>query len=526
MNPLPQSLMAKPKTLSLVSFLSLFLAFFRFVNSSTPTSNVVKETNLMYSKDFGLCETVDGVGQYSGYINVGDENYFWFWFFESRNDASSDPFVLWLNGGPGCSSMIGLFTESGPCTVNPDGKSTTLNPYSWNNYSNILYLDQPFGAGFSTGVTLTNSSAAATYAWSAFQILFTSDAFAKYKNRQFVLATESYGARFGPVFINHFNSQNNLIESGDLDGVKVVISSLMINDGKHDPLINFQSLVAFAQDAPGYGPLVNSSVISDITEAFDNTCSGLLQDCYVADISKSSSADTCNTAIITCTDDVMSPAVGDRDADYLLASSSSDSNKPTTYYATYIRLNEVQEAIGATLLSSNPTFDQCDDTTHALFSQSGETGRSFLPELAGLADSGFRILIWGGDADMKANWLGLHQSMVQMSWYGNRTLNDTSLTNMTINGEDVASIAIIDNFTFARVYGAGHTLPAYKPQVAQTIFRQFVANETIHSVETSMSISASAAGVSSTTGTSTSGANRLKHPRIFALAIAFIVLGY
>ncbi|KAJ3772424.1 Alpha/Beta hydrolase protein [Lentinula raphanica] len=492
--------MARLKAFSLTPLLLLLLDFFQFVSSSNSSTNTTRETKLLYSKNSGICETSEGVGQYSGYINVGDDNFLWFWFFESRNDASSDPFVLWLNGGPGCSSMIGLFTETGPCTVNSDGKSTSLNPYSWNNYSNILYLDQPFGAGFSTGPTLTNSSAAATYAWTAFQVLFTSEAFADYSNRQFVLATESYGARFGPVFIDYFNSQNKLIDSGDLDGVKIVVSSLMINNGKHDPLINFQSLVAFAQDAPGYGPLVNNSVISTISKAFDNTCSTLLQDCYDADISKDSSADKCNTAITTCTDDVMTPAVGDRDADYLLASSDTDDTVPTTYYATYIRLDDVQEAIGATLLNSSPTFDQCDDTTHALFSQSGETGRTFLPELAALADSGFRILIWGGDADMKANWLGLHQSMVQMSWYGNQTLNDTTLTNMTIDGDDVASYAVVDNFTFARVYGAGHTLPSYKPLVAQTIFRQFVANQTIHSVETSSPTpSASAADNASST---------------------------
>jgi carboxypeptidase C (cathepsin A) len=74
----------------------------------------------------------------------------WFWFFEARNSPSTAPLALWLNGGPGCSSMIGLFQENGPCTFNNvSGSTPVLNPNSWNNYANMLYVDQPIGTGFS-----------------------------------------------------------------------------------------------------------------------------------------------------------------------------------------------------------------------------------------------------------------------------------------------------------------------------------------------------------------------------------------
>ena len=63
----------------------------------------------------GICETTPGVNQYSGYLSVGTNMNMWFWFFEARTNPTTAPLATWFNGGPGCSSMIGLFQENGPC---------------------------------------------------------------------------------------------------------------------------------------------------------------------------------------------------------------------------------------------------------------------------------------------------------------------------------------------------------------------------------------------------------------------------
>ena len=61
---------------------------------------------------------------------------------EDEDGDDEIPFVVWLTGGPGCSSTLALLTENGPCKVNDDGKSTTVNPYSWTEAAHVLWLDQ------------------------------------------------------------------------------------------------------------------------------------------------------------------------------------------------------------------------------------------------------------------------------------------------------------------------------------------------------------------------------------------------
>jgi carboxypeptidase C (cathepsin A) len=65
----------------------------------------------------GVCETTPGVNSYAGYVDLAPNVHVFFWFFESRSDPANDPFTLWLNGGPGSDSMIGLFEVSCSRTV-------------------------------------------------------------------------------------------------------------------------------------------------------------------------------------------------------------------------------------------------------------------------------------------------------------------------------------------------------------------------------------------------------------------------
>lgn len=103
-------------------------------------------------------------------------------FFEARNNPETAPLVAWFNGGPGASSMQSLFKVNGPCQFYRNETTPSLNPYSYNEYANMIYIDQPIGAGFSYGAPCCNSTnVAAIYVWNLLQAFY--DSFPDYKSR-------------------------------------------------------------------------------------------------------------------------------------------------------------------------------------------------------------------------------------------------------------------------------------------------------------------------------------------------------
>ena len=137
----------------------------------------------------------DTVINFSGYFGVhNDERHLFYWFFESRNDPSNDPFIIWLTGGPGCSSMLALMVENGPYYV-MDNLTLEINENSWNTKSNIMWIDQPAGTGYSyddneqaDGVYTENEVAQDLYEF--IQKFFAKNP--KYADLDFYVTGESY----------------------------------------------------------------------------------------------------------------------------------------------------------------------------------------------------------------------------------------------------------------------------------------------------------------------------------------------
>jgi carboxypeptidase C (cathepsin A) len=86
---------------------------------------------------------------FSGYLNVDEHKRLHYLFVESQSNPETDQLVIWFNGGPGCSSLLGFAQEHGPYVMNSGTDYWVENQYSWNREANMLYIESPAGVGFS-----------------------------------------------------------------------------------------------------------------------------------------------------------------------------------------------------------------------------------------------------------------------------------------------------------------------------------------------------------------------------------------
>ncbi|KAG1730348.1 Alpha/Beta hydrolase protein [Suillus lakei] len=164
-----------------------------------------------------LCDP--SVKQYSGYLDITDDKHLFFWFFESRTSPEDAPLVMWLNGGPGCSSSTGLLFELGPCNIANEGANTTP-----------LTLDI---RTLKTGSTVDSSPVAGKDVY-AFMELFL-NRFPEYSTQPFHVAAESYGGTYVPNIANVIYTENQQIHLSPNAGlIKINLASVMMGNGMTD----------------------------------------------------------------------------------------------------------------------------------------------------------------------------------------------------------------------------------------------------------------------------------------------------
>ena len=378
----------------------------------------------------GVCETTPGVNSYSGYVSLNETTNMFFWFFESRKNPATAPLTLWLNGGPGSDSLIGLFQELGPCSVTADIKSK-LNPYAWNEESNMLFLSQPVGVGFSYATTKVGyendrggiqkepvegedegrysrvpplrydtTIASAMGAWEIMQgflvNLPTLDS--SVKNLTFNLWTESYGGHYGPTFYDYFYQQNEEIISGKQQGVALRMDTLGIINGIISEYIQAPYYAEFARYNT-YGIKAINETIYQFMKTFysiSGGCAEYIRYCNSLDKSTANGQEVCSYATNICRSYCEEPYYSYSGRGVYDIRHPYDDPTPPTYFVDYLNTAEVQQALGVNINYTSTSSSQVGEG----FQATGDfVYHRFKDDLERILDNGLRVALIYGDAD-------------------------------------------------------------------------------------------------------------------------------
>ena len=398
------------------------------------------------STNSSVCETK--TKQLNGYITVEEEKNVFFWLVESRSNPSTDPIILWLNGGPGASSMYGAMHEIGPCTIEnlasvvwkpgQDGR-TLLRPnlYSWISNATVIFVDQPLGTGFSyhSANAATKNSKEAARDMRLFLESFY-NVYPKYKNLDLHLAGESYAGVYIPYLAEEIIT-NSMIK----------LNSIAVGNGHFD--MDTQNSVF-----PDWGEAIglwNSSHTAVMKE--------LLIQCksdFLACGGKESSS--CSfSSIPSCSKSNSLFMLGnlnpyDVRTQRVAHGSSADAGYVLAIEELFRDPNMQKIMCGEVPFRALSNLVNFDDSTLEVSSL----------VVARLLERGIRVLIYAGEYDSVGTFSG------QIAWMESVSKgfasSQTHDWKSIITSQNAGQWRIFQNFGFIRIYNAGHMVPFSQPE--------------------------------------------------------------
>merc|ERR1712072_1661734 len=408
-----------------------------------------------------LCD--QSVKQKHGYFQIKGsktKNYF-FWMFEARSQPEAAPVVLWLTGGPGCSSEIALFTENGPCTVNQDGKSTTKNPFSWNRHANIIFVDQPAGTGFSYGKKKSdydrNEKAVAEDLYWFMQELVKK--YPKYHKQDFFVSGESYAGHFVPATA-HRIFKGNQAKTGEY----IALKGLMVGNGLTDPEIQYKYYPEMAFKSTTTPKVITKQKYLKMRKWVPK-CTALIKKCQSDDTA-------CQRAFTLCNAFLIGPVQDTGVNVYDLRQPCK--NPPLCYDMSnirqYLRSRKVKNTLGV-----KKSWQSCNFMVNSMFHV--DWMKSYAGKIPPMLKNGIRTMIYAGDVDFICNWMGNKAWVTQMAWPGKKSFNDALDKNWVVNGKSVGKERTYGGLSFVQIHRAGHMVPMDQPAMSMIMLDNFLKSK-------------------------------------------------
>ena len=410
---------------------------------------------------------------------------------EEEEDATKIPVVLWMTGGPGCSSELAAFAENGPFEVveNEDKSSEDKyvlreSSYGWDTISHLLYVDQPVNTGFSWTSDPDDDEARDEETVSNDVFEFLQDFFLsrpELADNPLFITGESYAGHYVPaVSYKAFVASKN-----DEGSVNLNLKGFAIGNGLTDPEIQY---AAYAKYSVGIG-IVTAEQGDEVNAKYLATCEKKAKKCNNENGKRYSNATLskkCIEAVEYCQNipnalleiaaqnkggkpinvyDVRKECVGDLCYDF-------------SPIGKFLNQKSTREALGV----GNRKWETCNMEVHE--KMMGDWMRDYEPLIPEMLENGVRGMIYAGESDFICNFAGNLDWTRKMKWSGGEEFAKKFSSPFVIDKEKGwTGGEVIQNddkrFSFVKVSQAGHMVPLDQPRVAQEMLRRFVNDENV-----------------------------------------------
>ena len=432
---------------------------------------------------------------FSGYMPIGvsgPEGAFFFLLAMARKPTRKT--VIWLNGGPGCSSMVGAMWENGPFKISKAdddraGFNITPNPHSWNTEGNIIFVEQPIRTGFSlaaAGARTIRNEAQVAQDFAAFLQSFLA-VFVELQGTEIYLTGESYAGMYIPNIAKTILKQ----QQGQKIEIEIQLKGVAIGNGAIDPLQD----LSYTEYAYSHGliPLSAKQKIDNVAKA-----------CYLKTVKTGARVKNGRCDIMG---QVLEAAGGPNEYDTGTFNSYSRIVEPGNVFDSFLNSPVIQEALHVRGLNlpglenfkpeegeeSDPEREPvyytpakwkcCNDDINEAF---GEDFVTSVPAIQFLSSApGVRVLLYSGERDLNTNHLGTLHTLESNSWVGGRAWSTAERSLWRFSGDVAGTYQTLNNgkFSFLVVRNGGHLLPMDLPAASLEMLRRFLNDESFSDVK-------------------------------------------
>eukprot|EP00268_Persea_americana_P038173 TRINITY_DN37801_c0_g1_i3.p1 TRINITY_DN37801_c0_g1~~TRINITY_DN37801_c0_g1_i3.p1 ORF type:complete len:456 (-),score=85.12 TRINITY_DN37801_c0_g1_i3:633-2000(-) len=393
----------------------------------------------------------------SGYLPVSPTSgsAIFYTFYEAQHPTSplsQTPLLVWLQGGPGCSSSLGNFFELGPWRVNSIDSTDNApllkaNPGAWNRLFGLLFVDNPIGAGFSIAATdeeiPRDQNSVGKHLFLALQTFFSLNP--SFKSRPLYITGESYGGKYVPAIGYYILQQNSRLSASK----RINLQGVAIGNGLTHPVTQ----VATHAETAYYSGLINAKQKSELEE---------LQAEAVRLTQEGNWSEATNARYRALR--WLQNATG------LATLYDLTKKKPYQSQMVSVLLNkeEVKEALG---VDKDMVWVECSDVVEsALHGDVMKSVKFMVEELVKKS----RVLLYQGQFDLRDGVVSTEAWMKEMDWEGLENFLMAERKVWKLNGELSGYVQKWGSLTHVVVGGAGHLVPADQAVSSQAMIEDWI----------------------------------------------------